>query len=192
MAEIQPKGDSGGGGKKRAKKMSTKIDMTPMVDLAFLLLTFFMLTTTFAKPNVMQLTMPVKEKNPNPEEQVKIKASQAMTIILGAEDKVYYYFGLNTPNDPTVAKVELKLTDYSASGIRKVIQDRQAAAGGVKEKLPIILIKPFVDRSKPTDPQARYKNMVDILDEMNITNQAKYALVDIGKDDLELIKTSGL
>ena len=153
MAEIQPKGDSGGGGKKRAKKMSTKIDMTPMVDLAFLLLTFFMLTTTFAKPNVMQLTMPVKEKLPD-EEQTKIKASQAMTIILGPEDKVYYYFGLNTPNDPTVAKVDLQVTNYSATGIRKVIQDRQAAAGGVKEKLPIILIKPFVDRSKPDSPQA--------------------------------------
>ncbi len=190
MAEIQPKGDSGGGGKKRAKKMSTKIDMTPMVDLAFLLLTFFMLTTTFAKPNVMQLTMPVKEKLPD-DEQTKIKASQAMTIILGPEDKVYYYFGLNTPNDPTVAKVELLVTNYAATGIRKVIQDRQAAAGGVKEKLPIILIKPFVDRSKPDSPQARYKNMVDILDEMNITNQAKYALVDIGKDDLDLIKNSG-
>ena len=91
----------------------------------------------------------------------------------------------------TVAKVELLVTNYAATGIRKVIQDRQAAAGGVKEKLPIILIKPFVDRSKPDSPQARYKNMVDILDEMNITNQAKYALVDIGKDDLDLIKNSG-
>ena len=91
MAEIQQKGDSGGkGGKKRAKKASTKIDMTPMVDLAFLLLTFFMLTTTFAKPNVMQLTMPVKEKNPNPEEQTKIKASQAVTVILAPDDKIFY------------------------------------------------------------------------------------------------------
>jgi biopolymer transport protein ExbD len=178
MAEIQGKADSGGkGGKKRAKKMSTKIDMTPMVDLAFLLLTFFMLTTTFAKPNVMQLTMPVKQKNE--EEQTKIKQSQAMTIILGKDNKAYYYFGLNTPLDKTVPKPELKVTNFSASGIRQALLDRQRRAPE-----PIILIKPTED--------AKYKNMVDILDEMNITNQKKYALVKIDKNDEDLIKESGL
>lgn len=178
MAEIQPKGDSGGkGGKKRAKKMSTKIDMTPMVDLAFLLLTFFMLTTTFAKPNVMQLTMPVKKTDDV--EDTKIKASQAMTILLGKDNKAYYYFGLNTPNDPTVQKPELKVTNYSADGIRKVLLDRQR-----QRPEPIILIKATED--------AKYKNMVDILDEMNITNQKKYALVKIAKEDETLIKDAAL
>jgi biopolymer transport protein ExbD len=178
MAEIQGKADSGGkGGKKRAKKMSTKIDMTPMVDLAFLLLTFFMLTTTFAKPNVMQLTMPVKKTDDV--EDTKIKASQAMTILLGKDNKAYYYFGLNTPNDKTVPKPELKVTNYSADGIRKVLLERQR-----QSPEPIILIKPTED--------AKYKNMVDILDEMNITNQKKYALVKVFKDDLDLIKESGL
>ena len=183
MAEIQQKGDSGKGGKKRAKKMSTKIDMTPMVDLAFLLLTFFMLTTTFAKPNVMQLTMPVKEKNPNPEEQTKIKASQAVTIILAPDDKVFYYFGLNEPNDKSVAVPEIKVTDFSANGIRQVLLARQK-----QEPEPIILIAPYVNDGK----QAKYKNMVDILDEMNITNQKKYALVDIAKKDIDLIKKQNL
>ncbi len=183
MGEIQGKADSGGkGGKKRAKKMSTRIDMTPMVDLAFLLLTFFMLTTTFAKPNVMQLTMPVKKTDDV--EDTKIKASQAMTILLGKDNKAYYYFGLHTPNDPTVPKVELKVTDFSANGIRKVVLDRQRQAGGSEERLPIILIKPTED--------AKYKNMVDILDEMNITNQKKYALVKAPKEDLDLIKESAL
>ncbi len=178
MAEIQGKADSGGkGGKKRAKKMSTKIDMTPMVDLAFLLLTFFMLTTTFAKPNVMQLTMPVKKTDDV--EDTKIKASQAMTIVLGKDNKAYYYFGLNTPNDKTVAKPELKVTNFSAAGIRQVLLDRQR----VKPE-PIILIKPTAD--------AKYKNMVDILDEMNITQQKKYALVKVPKEDLDLIKESAL
>ncbi|GAB3722041.1 biopolymer transporter ExbD [Hymenobacter agri] len=178
MAEIQGKADSGGkGGKKRAKKMSTKIDMTPMVDLAFLLLTFFMLTTTFAKPNVMQLTMPVKKTDDV--EDTKIKASQAMTIILGKDNKAYYYFGLNTPLDKTVPKPELKVTDFSANGIRQVLLDRQR-----RQPEPIILIKPTED--------SKYKNMVDILDEMNITNQKKYALVKVPKDDLDLIKESGL
>src|SRR6476661_10965496 len=168
MAEIQQKADSGGGGKKRAKKMSTKIDMTPMVDLAFLLLTFFMLTTTFAKPNVMQLTMPVKKTDDV--EQTKIKASQAVTILLGKDNKAYYYFGLNTPTDPSVPKPELKVTNFSASGIRQVLLDRKRRAPE-----PIVLIKPTED--------AKYKNMVDILDEMNITNQKKYALVKIDKND---------
>ena len=184
MAEIQQKGgDSGKGGKQRAKKMSTKIDMTPMVDLAFLLLTFFMLTTTFAKPNVMQLTMPVKDKNIKDDEQTKIKASQAVTLILAPDDKVFYYFGLNEPTDKAVPVPEVKVTDFSANGIRKVLLDRQR-----QQPEPIILIKPYVFDGKTS----KYKNMVDILDEMNITNQKKYALVDISKNDVDLIKNQKL
>ncbi|QKG53833.1 ExbD/TolR family protein [Hymenobacter sp. BRD67] len=184
MAEIQQQSkDSGKGGKKRAKKMSTKIDMTPMVDLAFLLLTFFMLTTTFAKPNVMQLTMPVKDKNLKDDEQTKIKASQAVTIILAPDNKVFYFFGLNEPTDPSVPKPEIKVTDFSANGIRKVLLERQH-----QQPEPIILIEPYVHEGK----EAKYKNMVDILDEMNITNQKKYALIDIPKKDIDLIKTQKL
>ena len=184
MAEIQQGGgDSGKGGKKRAKKMSTKIDMTPMVDLAFLLLTFFMLTTTFAKPNVMQLTMPVKDKKLPDEEQTKIKASEAVTIILAPDDKVFYYFGLNEPKDKTVPVPEVKVTDFSANGIRQVLLTRQQ-----QQPAPVILIKPYNYEGK----QAKYKDMVDILDEMNITNQKKYALVDISKEDIDLIKSKNL
>jgi biopolymer transport protein ExbD len=182
MAEIQPKGgDSGKGGKKRAKKASTKIDMTTMVDLAFLLLTFFMLTTTFAKPNVMQLTMPVKDKNDT--HPTEIKASEAVTVILGTDDKVYYYFGLNNPLDKSVPKPELKVTDYSQNGIRQVLLARKR-----QQPEPVVLIKPYSFDGK----EARYKNMVDILDEMNITSQKKYALVPIGKADVDLIKDSKL
>ncbi|WBA41558.1 biopolymer transporter ExbD [Hymenobacter canadensis] len=172
MAEIQQQADSGKGGKKRAKKMSTKIDMTPMVDLAFLLLTFFMLTTTFNKPNVMQLTMPVKEKNP--EQQSEIKASNAFTILMGEANKVYFYDGLLADD----VKPELKLSNYSADGIRKELLARR------RNKDLVVLIKP--------DDKSNYQNMVDILDEMNITDQKKYALVDISKADLDLITSSGL
>jgi biopolymer transport protein ExbD len=174
MAEIQQQASGGGkGGKKRAKKMSTKIDMTPMVDLAFLLLTFFMLTTTFSKPTIMQVTMPVKEKkNDDP---TVLKASDAFTVLLGADNKIYYYEGLL---DATT-KPELKLSSYDANGIRKTLLDRRRANAGT-----VVLIKP--------DDKSNYKNMVDILDEMNITDQKKYALVDISKADEDLIKTSGL
>jgi len=172
MAEIQQQADSGGGGKKRAKKMSTKIDMTPMVDLAFLLLTFFMLTTTFSKPTVMQLNMPVKPKAD--EQQSEIKASNALTILLGENNKVFYYDGLV---DAT-SKPELKASSYAANGIRQVLLAHKSNPDLV------VLIKPS-DKSS-------YKNMVDILDEMNITNQKKYALVDIAKEDTDLIQSSGL
>ncbi|GAB3828289.1 ExbD/TolR family protein [Hymenobacter jeollabukensis] len=172
MAEIQQKDSGGGkGGKKRAKKMSTKIDMTPMVDLAFLLLTFFMLTTTFAKPKVMQISMPVK---PKPEdEQQELKASDAFTVLLGENNKLYYYEGLVSE------KPQLQLSSYSADGIRQVLVNRRA-----RRPSTVVLIK--------AADKANYKNMVDILDEMTITGQQKYALVDITKDDENLITTSGL
>ena len=175
MAEIQQQADSGGkGGKKRAKKMSTKIDMTPMVDLAFLLLTFFMLTTTFSKPTVMQVTMPVKPKPDDPPQE--LPARNAFTILLGENNKVYYYEGLLREGE---AKPELKLSSYDANGIRKAILQRRQA-----NPETVILIKP--------DDKSNYKNMVDILDEMNITDQKKYALVDISKADTDLITSSGL
>ncbi|NVO84854.1 ExbD/TolR family protein [Hymenobacter terrestris] len=173
MAEIPQSGGGGGkGGKKRAKKMSTKIDMTPMVDLAFLLLTFFMLTTTFSKPTVMEINMPVKPKNE--EEKSEIKASNAFTVLLSADNKIYYYDGLLSGD----VKPELKESSYGADGIRKELLSRHTNPNLV------VLIKPADD--------SNYKNMVDILDEMNITDQKKYALVDISKADNELIKSSGL
>lgn len=175
MAEIQDK-DSSKGKKKGPKKQSTKIDMTPMVDLAFLLLTFFMLTTTFAKPNVMQISMPVKPENEV--EQPPLKASNALTIYLGPNDKVYYLDGL--ADEPT-AKIET--TDFSTNGIRKHILQRRKdniAFNQGKEKL-FVMIKPL--------KTARYKNMVDILDEMNIATVGAYALIkDFTDGEKKLLK----
>lgn len=170
MAQIQEQG--GGkekGGKVRSKKSSNKIDMTPMVDLAFLLLTFFMLTTTFAKPQVMDITMPVKD--PNEEVQTPVKASNALTIILGEDDKLYYYEGLLSPNDP---EPELVKSDYSSKGIRQVLLRLRANPDLV------VMIKPH--------EESRYNNVVDILDEMAITNIKKYAIVDITKEDKEFVE----
>ena len=172
MAEIQQKADSGKGGKKRAKKMSTRMDMTPMVDLAFLLLTFFMLTTTFSKPTVMQLNMPVKPKDQT--EQTELKASDAFTVLLGENNKVYYYDGLLDYQ----TKPELQTSDYSANGIRKVLLDRKQRNSKV-----VVMIKP--------EDKSTYKNMVDILDEMSITGQKKYALMPISDLDKGLLTDSG-
>ncbi|MCI1188005.1 biopolymer transporter ExbD [Hymenobacter sp. DH14] len=175
MAEIQQQAaGSSKPGKRRAKQLSTRIDMTPMVDLAFLLLTFFMLTTTFAKPAVMQLTMPVK---PTDEEDSGLKHSQAMTVILGKDHQVHYFFGLNAPQDKTVLVPEVKTTSFAPDGIRQVLLARQQQRHGL-----MVLIKP--------SPDSKYQDMIDLLDEMNITNQKKYALVKITQDDLNLLKNN--
>lgn len=171
MAEVQQQADSGKGGKKRAKKMSTKIDMTPMVDLAFLLLTFFMLTTTFAKPQTMEINMPVKPVDE--EEQIVLKASNAMTIILGDNDRIFYYYGLGDPaENPEVIE-----SDYSANGIRKVLLSPTIKSN---DKMTV-MIKPM--------EESRYKNVVDILDELKITDTRKFALVEITDTDKQLVET---
>ena len=153
--------------------MSTRVDMTPMVDLAFLLLTFFMLTTTFAKPTVMELTMPAHGPVETP-----VDRSKALTIILGKGHRVHYFFGLNTPTDKSVPRAELQTTSFAASGIRQVLLKRQ------QQGAVVVLIKPSAE--------SKYQDMVDILDEMSITNQKKYALVRITPDDLTLLKTAAL
>jgi biopolymer transport protein ExbD len=204
MADVNT-GDSGGGkhGKKRAKKSSTKIDMTPMVDLAFLLLTFFMLTTTFSKPQTMEINMPVKDGENTP-----VAASTAMTIILSEQNKIYYYFGIEKPT--------VELTNFGPDGIRKVLLERNSKtiqqvdalknqfetkkfteADKVKEEKAL---KQQINKIKgdknalmvliKTDDKAKYKNVVDILDEMSICNIGKYALVDVTPVELKLIKES--
>ncbi|MGE5680154.1 MAG: ExbD/TolR family protein [Bacillota bacterium] len=172
MAELDTSqgGKHGKGKKKKTKKQSTRIDMTPMVDLGFLLVTFFMLTTTFSKPQTMEINLPVK---PTGDEKVEdapeLKASKAFTVILGEFDKVYYYSGLPDAN------AEVKTTNFAEGGIRKVLLDKNA------------MVKDLTVLIKPTD-KSTYKNVVDILDEMNITNVKRYALVDVTPVDLDLIK----
>lgn len=171
MAEISQGGGGGHkkGGKVRSKKTSTRIDMTPMVDLAFLLLTFFVMTTTLSKPQTMEITMPEKPKDDI--EVPKVNERDVMTIVLGENDKVYWYAGITDP------KVEL--TNFSPNGIRKVLLEK-------KNTIPklVVLIKAM--------DKAKYRNMVDILDEMNINVIQRFALVDITKVDEELIKESQL
>ena len=166
MADLGGGGGGGHkkGGKVRSKKASTRIDMTPMVDLAFLLLTFFVLTSTLNKPQTMEITMPEKPKD---EEVVpEVNEKNVLTLVLGENDKVYWYMGTTDP--------EVTRTDFSDKGIRKVLFQKKA-------ELPklVVLIKAM--------DTAKYKNMVDIMDEMNITSTQRFALVDITPVDKELI-----
>ncbi|HZI25137.1 MAG TPA: biopolymer transporter ExbD [Chryseolinea sp.] len=168
MAEIS-QGSGKKNGKVRSKKTSTRIDMTPMVDLAFLLLTFFVMTTTLNKPQTMEITMPEKPKAED--KQPVVNEKRVLTLVLGAENKVYWYLGITDP------KVEI--SNFSNDGIRKVLLQQNSQ---IKEMVVLI---------KPSD-ESKYKNVVDILDEMNISNIARFALVDITSVDKELIKESKL
>ena len=179
------------------------MDLTPMVDLGFLLITFFMLTTSMIKPQTMEINMPSKDKVEE-SDAPKLKASRAITIILGKENKIFYYFGTKENNiDPKVEE-----TTFAANGMRKVLLERNAmVVSNMKElnrekdrtkmvdstyKRKATEIRKMKDAPyvliKPTD-KSSYKNLVDIMDEMLICNIASYTIMDIAPYDLELIKS---
>lgn len=168
MAEMD---SSGGGhhkkgpGVKKSKKLSTRVDLTPMVDLGFLLITFFIFTTTMSQPTAMRLFLP--KDTDKPEEQNKVKASGALTIMLGKADQVYYYEG----DDPT----KIQATNFK--DIRGIIITKKKSTDP----------KDFVVVLKPT-PDATYRNTVDMLDEMSINEVKRYAMVDISADEYQLVK----
>jgi biopolymer transport protein ExbD len=198
MAEIIDGGGGGGGKhqKKKAKKGNVHLDMTPMVDLAFLLLTFFILATSLSKPKTMEIIYP-KEVD-KPDETTKVDDALATTVLVGEEDEhVFYYTGVFKP-DSTV----LIHTDYSKEGIRKVLLDRnkrindQVAA--LKEQLTNNIINdttyqvayskivgdslaPFV--IVKTIPTSKFRNVVNVMDELNITNIKKRAIIDMGDSE---------
>jgi biopolymer transport protein ExbD len=176
MAAIEESGGGGhgkGDGKVRAKKMSTRVDMTPMVDLGFLLITFFMLATTMSKPTSMTLAVPDKTDEEDKEKTEPLKASKVLTLFMGANDDVYYLDGVAADDDN--AATSLKTTRYGFD-LRSVIfasAKRINAANPKDEKGN----EPFVVVIKPT-AVSTYKNMVDVLDEMAITKSKWYALVE--------------
>jgi len=173
MAELNT-GDGGGGKDKkvRSKKQNSKVDLTAMVDLAFLLITFFMLTTTLSKPQSMNLGLPDKQDDPS-EKPIKVDENRTMTILLGDNDKLVRFVGLlatpvagGTPKDFT----------YGKEGIRAELISRKASvlaystAKGKPKNGMIVIIKP--------SKKSNYRNLVDILDEMAIVDVPTYAIVN--------------
>ncbi len=187
MAAEVGGGESRGkkGKKKGRKKGSPYIDMTPMVDLGFLLLTFFVLTTTMSTPTTMPVVVPPKidEQQKEQIDEPKIAASKVLHLILDDNNKIYWYQGAEEDvENAEGTNIELNQTGYSAKGIRAVIKEiRQKVAQkwGKPDEL-IILIK-------VTD-KAKYKNFVDILDEMNILEQKKYMLVEPSEEELKMVE----
>ncbi|PSL27094.1 ExbD/TolR family protein [Chitinophaga ginsengisoli] len=186
MAEMDTS-SSGGKGKHqgtKSKKQSTRVDMTPMVDLGFLLITFFMLTTTMSKPKTMDLIMPKDTKDEK--DQNKVKESTALTILLGKKDRVYYYEGLAQDPNASANPDFFKATTFAnKGGIRDVIikkRDEVSKARNAKGEPEdvVVIIK--------ADDDATYKDFVDILDEMAINRIQRYATVDISDQDKTWIR----
>lgn len=197
MADIDVSGDSGhkkGPGVKKAKKLSTRVDMTPMVDLGFLLITFFIFTTTMSTPTTMGLIMPKDEKDPK--NLTEVKESGSLTIMLGGNNNIFYYEGQLKPDGSN-------FTSSSFKEIRKVIQDKKAAVirnhqheqtcksiwdknngdqNACRDKDFVVVIKP--------NENATYKNSVDILDEMEINKVKRFAMIDITENENQLVKAT--
>jgi biopolymer transport protein ExbD len=209
MASIEEGGGGGGHkagpGVKKAKKLSTRIDMTPMVDLGFLLITFFIFTTTMSNPTALKLNMP--KDTDKEEEQNKAKESGALTIMLGKGNNVYYYEGQlkvdasgNNFQATTMKKIREEILKKKADVLsrytrnQKCIDDKLAeyrkkgiSDKGLKDAEESCAQEDLVVVIKATD-DATYKNTVDILDEMSICRILKYAMVKISPPELELIK----
>src|SRR5574344_1544086 len=127
-AEVQ---ESNKNSSSKQKKMTVRVDFTPMVDMNMLLITFFMLCTTLSKPQTMEISMPSNDKNIKDEQRSEVKASQAVTILLDGHDKIYYYEGLPNMADPHF----LKETSYNADGIRSVLMKKNVLAVQQKKQL---------------------------------------------------------
>ncbi len=163
MADVQtaePRGKKKGKHKKK-RRLGVRIDMTPMVDVAFLLLTFFMLTTTYSRPQAMEINIPPNDTH------VEVAASNLMTVRIVADGSIYWNIGTDAPK-----KVEWK--DFRDL----IIQDNKA-----NTRL-ITLIK--VDR------KAKYQNMIDVIDELNVDNVTRFSLAPMTDDDQKVLAKIGV
>ncbi|MFT3676570.1 MAG: biopolymer transporter ExbD [Chitinophagaceae bacterium] len=198
MASI----DSGGGdshkkgpGVKKAKKLSTRVDMTPMVDLGFLLITFFIFTATMSSPVGMDLNMP-KDTNKD-DEQTKAKQSGALTVMLGKDNNVYYYEGELAPDgsnfkqttfkgirDEIIRKKKAVIAAYTGNAAceEKAREKGKDPRKSCEDEDFIVVIKPTAN--------ATYKNTVDILDEMTINNVRRFAMVKIADSEKDLVEAT--
>jgi len=162
------------------KKSTPRVDLTAMVDLAFLLITFFMLTTSISKPYAMDVAMPDKDKET--EEQLDVADNRTLTVLLGSNNKIEYYMGLleEPIEGPTVV-------DYGKNGIRPILLEKIKQIPqitGDPEKGLIVIIRP--------SDKSHYRNLVDILDEMKIVDAKQYMIGDISPLEIELLEREGI
>ena len=206
----------------KQKKMNVRVDFTPMVDMMMLLITFFMLCTSLAKPQTMELSMPSNDKNQTEEDQSVAKASYTITMYVGANNQIYYVAGIPKYDDPTC----LKKTTWGKDGIRKVLITH-VTEDGTQPVQQVMLAKAKLDEKKVQNPnmpdsiynkelskikggeidgqkistmtiiikatdQAAYQNVIDALDEMQLCSIGKYVIDKINPDDQKLLDKAGV
>lgn len=167
MAELNSSPEKTGG-KQMSKRMPVRVDLTAMVDLAFLLITFFMLTTTLAKPRSMPIALPVDGPPAD------IPQSRTMTLCLGKNNQVLWYMGM--ADHPLTAPT---LISYGKN-IRNMILENSKKVLAATGKEMIVLVKPA--------EHSVYSNLVDAIDELSITKVSTYAISNISPKDIELLK----
>lgn len=203
MADISNNSNTTSNNRKSGRKIP-KLDMTPMVDLAFLLLTFFVLTATFNQPKTLKLVLPSKERGCGPH----VNHHYGITLIMGDSNRLYWYKG-RLSNDK-----ELNQISYETSGLRSVLRTYNSAViqemnkineelrkdknsnqsiANAKQKMtalyqnPEALVVVVKNQGKAT-----YKNVVDIVDELKINQVASYFIVDEGLTPMEKSKLEKL
>ena len=203
----------------KQKKINVRVDFTPMVDMMMLLITFFMLCTSLAKPQTMELSMPRNDKNMTDQDKSVTKASYTITVYVAGNNKIFYTAGLPKYDDPST----LKETTWGKDGIRKVFM-QHVTEDNTQPVLQVMKAKAELDQKKDQMPDSVYKqeltkikageiggqkiqtmtviikatdkalaqNVIDALDEMQICSIAKYVLDKISPDDAKLLKSKGV
>jgi biopolymer transport protein ExbD len=192
--------------------MNARVDFTPMVDMIMLLVTFFMLCTTLLKPQTMEIAMPSDKEDLKDEDKSQVKASEAITVIIDENNTIYYFEGkpgedvaltptqygsegirkvLLTKNARAMAQVEALKKEYSTKEVNEktkaeykeklseIRNGKKIGADGKAIPTPTVVIKP--------SDKASYKNLIDVLDEMQICNIGKYVIDNFTDDDQALV-----
>lgn len=153
---------------KSNKRKFIRVDMTPMVDLGFLLITFFMFTTNFSKPNVMDLGLPAGEEG------TEIDYRNQIAFILGKNNTVFYY----QKDTKDLQNSDIKETNLEGLEIAKIANAYKAKAP--KPEIFTIIIKP--------NDESLYKNFVDIIDELAISKNDRYGIAEIKESEKQIIE----
>jgi len=162
--------------KGRAKKTAPKVDLTAMVDLMFLLTTFFMLTTTLSELKAADVSKPIPNEIRGP-----YPASRTMTILLGKNNRVAYYMG-ETEN--------AIMNTCKLSEIENQISKNKLLVAKLNNNNPskfmIIIMKPT--------KTATYRDFIDVIDEMKIADIKSYAIDDdnVSKNEEDFMKSKGI
>lgn len=203
MAEVNTGGGQEKGKKTKQKKINLRVDFTPMVDMNMLLITFFMFCTSLSKPQTMEINMPTRDE---PSDPTVAKSSEAITILLGGDNRVFYYFGMIDEESYLNPKFLVE-SDYSENGLRAMLLNRNRKAIADLQELKLKKLNNQISeedfkkqsieikgqKGSPTVmikalDESTYKNLINVLDEMQIANIGKYAIVDIQDGDLFLVR----